>query len=435
MKIYLQLFLLILISIYLPTKTTAQKCKTNIVRQQHIQQSPNIRQQVKELNQYTENWIRNNKNQKSRSRQVVTLDVVVHVLWYEPEENISEEQILSQIAVLNKDFRKQNDDLNNQTALPFQSIAADIEMEFRLATIDPFGNPTNGITRTQTNVEEIGTTENWYSASTGGVDAWDNKRYINIWVCNIGTEFLGFASPPGTADEDDGLVIGHQYFGTTGTAATNMPNHYQSSFGCPSYPHYDFCTTTGDGINFNNFMDYSDDECLTMFTQGQKMRMLAALNGPRASLLSEGPCLPAGASCDDKNENTINDKEDGNCNCIGELCPTEGTACNDGLSSTKEDVYDTNCNCIGTLCPAIGTPCNDGLSITENDQEDGNCNCRGTLCPAPGVACDDGNPTTQNDVEDGNCNCEGTSITETEMEGEPATETESEMDRRKCKHL
>ncbi len=445
MKICLQVLLLIFVSLSLPTYTAAQKCKTNIIRQQHIQQSPNILQQIERLNQQSENWIRNNTNNGARSKQVVTLDVVVHVLWKEPEENISEEQILSQIAVLNKDFRKQNDDLKDQTPLPFQNIAADIEIEFRLATTDPFGNPTNGITRTQTTVEEIGATDNWYSESTGGIAAWDNKRYINIWVCNIGTAFLGFATPPGTADQDDGLVIGHQYFGTTGTAADNMPNHLgrtathemghyfnlehlwgidggcddddfvtdtpnqnESSFDCPSYPKYDFCTTTGNGINFNNFMDYSDDECLTMFTQGQKMRMLAALNGPRASLLNTGPCLPAGATCDDRNPNTINDAEDGNCNCIGELCPPAGTVCNDGQASTKEDQYDDNCNCIGTPCPAFGTACDDGLSITENDIEDGNCNCRGTLCPAPETACDDGDPNTINDVEDGNCNCKGT---------------------------
>ena len=446
MKFLQQTILFTLFFLLTPFFIYSQKCNTTIHRQQQLQKYPDRNQQIQEINRQTQHWIRTHKS-SSKSRSIVPLNVVVHVLWKTEEENISAEQIQSQIDVLNKDFNLQNDNFF-LTPSPFQSLAANVDIQFQLARVDPNGNPTNGITRTKTDVEQIGQTDFWYADATGGKDAWDNSRYINIWVCDIGDDFLGFASLPGTANEDDGLVIGHNYFGTTGTAANSFPNHlgrtgthemghyfnlehvwgvnggceeddlvadtpnqFRASSECPSFPEYDFCTTDGDGVNFNNFMDYSDDECLTMFTEGQKMRMLAALNGPRASLLNTGsPCPPAGQNCDDRNPNTIEDKTDGNCNCLGMLCPPVGTSCNDGLASTSNDQYDDNCNCQGTACPAIGTACDDGISITENDVEDGNCNCAGTLCPPPGADCNDGNPNTTDDRTDGQCNCIGTPI-------------------------
>jgi len=132
-------------------------------------------------------------------------------------------------------------------------------------------------------------------------------------------------------------------------------------------------------------------------------------------------CPPAGTACNDGNPDTINDTEDGNCNCEGEpkpQCPPAGTACNDGNPDTINDTEDGNCNCEGEpkpQCPPAGTACNDGNPDTINDTEDGNCNCEGEpkpQCPPAGTACEDGNPDTINDTEDGNCNCEGEPQTE-----------------------
>ncbi len=308
-----------------------QQCATNAHRNANLAANPALVQKRADLETFTQNWIADQQNRGQESRVVETVSVVVHVLFKNGEENISDAQIESQIDVLNEDFRKLNSNASS-TASGFRGIAADTEIEFCLATTDPAGNPTNGITRTQTTVDNIGDTENWYSTADGGKDSWDYTKYINIWVCDLGDEgLLGFATVPDSADppESDGMVIGHQFFGTTGTAANSFPNelgrtvthemgHYfnlehiwgpdeggcnEDDFvsdtpnqftetdGCLSFPAFDDCTTSGNGINYNNYMDYSYDECMTMFTEGQKMRMLAALNGPRSGLLSNS-CAP-----------------------------------------------------------------------------------------------------------------------------------------------
>lgn len=309
--------------------SNAQRCKTNEIRQKNIKNNPSILESINHINQFTEDWIRNNAS-NIHDRSTVILPVVVHIIWRTNEENISDAQIQSQMDVLNEDFRKLNANFSS-TPPPFQVIGADIEVEFCLASIDPDGNPTNGITRTQTDTDNIGETEDWFDDAFGGKSPWDNTQYINIWVCDIGDDgTLGFATPPGTADpaESDGLVIGHQFFGKIGTAANSVPNHlgrttthemghylnlehvwgpgnggcneddfvtdtpsqFTESGGCPSFPHFDNCTSSGDGIMYNNYMDYADDDCMTMFTEGQKMRMLAALNGPRSGLLDSQGC-------------------------------------------------------------------------------------------------------------------------------------------------
>lgn len=307
----------------------SQRCKTSQLRQTNILKNPSILDNIKRINHHTERWIKSNEG-SIHLRSVETLPVVIHIIWREAHENISDEQVLSQLIVLNEDFRKLNANFAN-TPAPFQALAADVEIEFCLASEDPEGNFTNGITRTKTSKDNIGEGEDWFSNATGGKDAWDINRYINIWVCDIGDDgTLGFATPPGTAEplESDGLVIGHQYFGTTGTAVSSFPNHLgrttthemghyfnlEHLWGagdggcneddfvadtplqdfdnseCPSFPRYDDCTSNGDGVMFTNYMDYTDDDCMSMFSNGQKLRMLAALAGPRAALLGSSNC-------------------------------------------------------------------------------------------------------------------------------------------------
>lgn len=149
------------------------------------------------IEQFTKTFT-DNYNPASRAA-VVTLPVVVHVLYRNSTENISTAQINSQIAVLNADFRKMNSNFSS-TPSAFQGIPADCEIEFCLASVDPLGNTTTGITRTSTTVAGIGNTNNWYSTSNGGKDSWDVTKYINIWVCNTGSGgLLGFATIPGSA--------------------------------------------------------------------------------------------------------------------------------------------------------------------------------------------------------------------------------------------
>jgi hypothetical protein len=251
---------------------------------------------------------------------ITIIPVVVHVVHNLsiPEQNISEAQIRSQIDVLNRDFRKQNPDI---ASLPtaFQSLAADSRIEFVLATTDPNGNPTNGITRTTTTATGFIDDDRVKSVATGGANPWASDRYLNIWVCSLNDGLLGYAQFPGGSSATDGVVITHTGFGTIGTAAmpfnlgrtttheighwlnlrhiwgddgdgcngsdfvNDTPNQAGPNTGRPSFPHVT-CSNGPNGDLFMNYMDYTDDAGMFMFTTGQVVRMQAVLDNERASL-------------------------------------------------------------------------------------------------------------------------------------------------------
>lgn len=315
--------LIVLLLVVISTAAAQEKCGTSALKTERLQDSA-IAQRVTEIENFTQNWI---QNSSVTQREVVTLPIVVHVLYANATQNISEAQIQSQIDILNADFRKMNADFNT-TPAAFQTVAADTEIEFCLASIDPEGNPTSGITRTEVD-EDFDIENDYYDPEFGGHAPWDNTKYINVWLCDLldASELLGFATAPGTADEDDGAVIAYNVWGNTGMlsapndlgrTATHEIGHYlnldhvwgpsnggcneddfvadtppqdEPNYGCDNtFPLHDDCSPNGDGVMFSNFLDYGDDACLTMFTQGQKERMLAALNGPRAGLLSSNGC-------------------------------------------------------------------------------------------------------------------------------------------------
>jgi hypothetical protein len=248
-----------------------------------------------------------------KNRQLITIPVVVHVLYQNAEQDISDQQIFSQIDVLNEDYRKLN---ANASSIPaaFSSIAADCEIQFCLAARSPQGLASNGITRTQTSVSAFSLNDAMKRSTTGGVDAWPTDKYLNIWVCNLANNLLGFATLPGTVIPAlDGVVIGYKFFGRNtplggnynkGRTATHeighwlnlihiwgdddnasdpcsgsdqvtdTPNQEGSNFQCPSYPSPS-CGNTSD--MFMNFMDYTDDACMYMFTPDQRTRMQTAM--------------------------------------------------------------------------------------------------------------------------------------------------------------
>jgi hypothetical protein len=249
---------------------------------------------------------------------VTVIPVVVHVVHNTAAQNISDEQIKSQIDVLNRDYRKANPDVSNAPA-PFLPLAADARVEFELATTDPSGNATDGITRTSTTTAGFTDDDKVKSAATGGADAWPRDKYLNFWVCPLGGGLLGYAQFPGGPAATDGVVILHSAFGTTGTAAApfdlgrtathevghwlnlrhiwgddgggcngddfvaDTPNAADSNFGTPTFPHVT-CANGPNGDMFMNYMDYTDDVAMFMFTAGQVTRMQAALDGDRASI-------------------------------------------------------------------------------------------------------------------------------------------------------
>ena len=279
---------------------------------------------MQELEAYTQRWISQNQN-KVQTREIITIPVVVHVVWSTPVDNFTDLEIEAQIDGLTADFRKMNE---NASTIPatFKPLAADVEIEFCLASVYE-GKETNGIVRKETPFTGIG---NLYHSDNrrricyddlGGSDAWNSEDYINIWVGQLG--LLGEATFPGMAESkfEDGVFIDPSAFGFfcsstsnyfLGRTLTHEMGHFfnlhhiwgkngcniddlvadtpmqdVSYSGCPSYPQ----TSCGSKDMFMNFMDYVADDCMKMFTKGQKMRMLAALDTfPRASLKDSNGC-------------------------------------------------------------------------------------------------------------------------------------------------
>lgn len=281
---------------------------------------PNYAINQAQIEEFTEKFVSENAG---ATRTVITIPVVVHVVYNTAAENISDAAIASQIAILNEDFRKLNSDAGSVPAL-FSGSAADVEIEFCLASVDPSGNPTTGITRTSTTKTSFSTTGDLMKYGTYGHVAWDRNSYLNLWVCDLSSGLLGYAQFPGGAAATDGVVIDYAYFGGSAyaTAPFNLgrtathevghwfnlrhiwgdatcgtdyvadtPTHNTANYGCPSYPHYSTCSGTPVEMTMN-YMDYTDDACMYMFTSGQKDRMQAlfAPGGARESLLSSGGC-------------------------------------------------------------------------------------------------------------------------------------------------
>ena len=149
---------------------------------------------------------------------VTVIPVVVHVVYNGAAQNISDAQVKSQIDVLNQDFRKTNADIASLPAV-FQPLAADARIEFELATTDPPGNPTNGITRTPTTRTGSRTTTRSSPRLAAARTRWPRDNYLNLWVCRLTGGLLGYAQFPGGPAATDGVVILDTAFGTTGTAA------------------------------------------------------------------------------------------------------------------------------------------------------------------------------------------------------------------------
>lgn len=250
---------------------------------------------------------------------VIKIPVVVHVLYNIAAQNISDAQIRSQIEVLNKDFRKLNADTVNIPAI-FKHLAADCQLEFELAKIDPSGRATTGITRRSTSILMYGLDDRIKFSSKGGADAWDTDNYLNIWIGNLAGGLLGYASVIGCDKAVNGVAISPSAFGTMGAAsapfnkgrtATHEIGHWlglrhiwgDASCGddqiddtppqrgatrnCPTGVVMS-CNNNPYGNMYNNYMDFTDDACLNLFTLGQrnKIRSLFQPGAARYSLLS-----------------------------------------------------------------------------------------------------------------------------------------------------
>lgn len=250
---------------------------------------------------------------------IIKIPVVVHVLYNAPAYNISDAQIKSQIEVLNRDFRRLNAD-TAFTPIVFRKLAADCQIEFELAKFDPKGRKTNGIVRKSSSILMYGLDDRIKYTGRGGSDAWDADNYLNIWVGSLAGGLLGYASVIGGDKAVDGVAISPTAFGTTGIVAApynkgrtatheighwlglmhiwgdqvcgddqvdDTPKQGYATRKCPTGVQVS-CGTDPGGDMYNNFMDFTEDACLNLFTQGQRTRMRSLFEpgGPRNALLA-----------------------------------------------------------------------------------------------------------------------------------------------------
>ena len=331
-KNLLLLFIFLNSNVQILLAQNPEKCATVSVAKRLADENPALIDIRKQYEKDIQQWIENNKSLRLSEDQeaIKTIPVVVHVVYKNTTENISNSVITSQLNVLNKDFRKLNTDMV-PSSHPFYTIAGDAGIEFCLASVDPSGNPTSGITRTSTTVSRFSDDEKVKSSATGGANAWDTKKYLNLWVCDLGSSLLGYATFPSDLNafpSVDGVVIGYQYFGLSGTIGgannlgrtatheighwldlyhiwgdepdcdaddevTDTPKQAGENYSCPTASNgfaTDACTGSNPGIMYQNYMDYTDDACMSIFTNGQISRMKAVLNTTRTGLFTGVRC-------------------------------------------------------------------------------------------------------------------------------------------------
>jgi hypothetical protein len=315
-------FILLLSTI---TGAAQRLCSTDTYVREHFVAEPVLQNSV--------NRVPSVPSRDTSRDEIIIIPVVVHVLFNNATQQISDAQVLSQIEVLNRDFRMLNSD-KNRVPDAFKPFAADARIMFCLAKVDPNGRHTSGIVKKYTTNPFFMGDDGMKFTSSGGSDAWDSKRYMNIWVCELFGRSLGYATPPGGPAEKDGVVINYDVFGTegrlrggfnkgrTGThevahwlglkhiwgeedcgddGVFDTPKQKSYNFGCPTFPSKSNCSPNANGDMYMNFMDLTDDACMQLFTTGQKnnMRGLFALGGQRNAMLLSYQCdssLASGAA-------------------------------------------------------------------------------------------------------------------------------------------
>ncbi|MDQ3277131.1 MAG: zinc metalloprotease [Bacteroidota bacterium] len=293
------------------TEPTGRVCGAEEALHMQLAADPSLRERMLQIERFTQRTIAMRAGTTSGGTTTttampatVTIPVVVNVLYNTAAENISDAQIQSQIDVLNEDFNRTNADAANTPSM-FQSQAASIGIKFTL----------NAIVRKSTTTTSWTNNNAMKSTKTGGIAPTNPTTMLNIWVCNLGGGMLGYAQYPGGSSTTDGVVILYSAFGRTGTlmsrynkgrTATHEVGHWMNlrhiwgdaacgddlvadtpqqdgaSAGMPAFPSYSTCAGNPAEMTMD-YMDYTDDAGLNMFTVGQKDRARAcfASGGPR----------------------------------------------------------------------------------------------------------------------------------------------------------
>ena len=306
---------------------TTDRCGTMQNLEMLKQQDPGLEQRMQAIDDQIENAFLANPANKTSS-VIITIPVVVHVVYNGAAQNISDAFITSQLDVLNEDYTATNAD---KLKVPpyYRNRIGSTEFKFKLASRDPSGNPTNGILRVPTTVSSFSTNNAVKYTAQGGDNAWPSASYLNVWVCNLGNGVLGYAQFPGGAAATDGIVILYSAMGRVtsgspynlGRTATHEVGHWlnlkhiwgdsncgndnvsdtptsqTANYGVPCQKVT--CTNGPSGDMYMNYMDYTDDAAMQMFSIGQAVRMNTVMNGVRSSLKTSLGCTAPSLNVDD----------------------------------------------------------------------------------------------------------------------------------------
>lgn len=285
---------------------TSRQCAAHEVLEQQLAADPMRAKRLEELENFTNDFKGRNFG-RFRTAGRLFIPVVVNIVMPNASQ-VSDAQIQSQIDVLNRDFQKTNSELSNSNVYlagySFGSVA-NCDLEFYVSAIF----------RKNSSVATFSTNDAVKKTSQGGLDPTNASTMLNLWVCDLSSGLLGYAQFPGGNAATDGVVIDYQCFGTTASyplytsfnlgrtathevghwlnlrhiwgdarcgndQVTDTPQHDASNSGCPSSTHRSKCS--GKPLEqWMNYMDYTNDACMYMFTSGQKTRMDAAIDGSR----------------------------------------------------------------------------------------------------------------------------------------------------------
>jgi hypothetical protein len=285
-----------------------------------VNTNPSLKSQLEAIDGFTREKIAatNGAQRINRLPGVIKIPVVVHVLYHTPGENVSQSAIDLLIGALNRDFNRRNADTANIPAA-FKPYAAIMGFEFKLATMDPRGVSTSGIIRKYTPVDYWMSDDKMKFSASYGADAWDSKSYLNVWICNL-RDVIGYSTFPGMDASKDGVVISINDFiyhkGTTPKVndhrtivhevghwlnlyhvwgegycgddkVDDTPKQSTYTPGCPTGARVS-CGNSPVGDMYMNFMDFTDDVCMNMFTLGQRQRARSLFEpgGARHSILN-----------------------------------------------------------------------------------------------------------------------------------------------------
>ncbi len=328
----------------------SERCGTNMWLESMFRTYPGFRQQYEENERKLADainlrlqQIHNNPN--SRTTSLGTIPIVFHVVLSN-QSLVPDAMITAQLNRINLDYSGLNTDSTNGAA--FYSVRGHSPIQFCLAKRTPTNLPATGIVRvTSSTLSNSNLADPVKSTAAGGSDAWDPTKYVNIWIADFtSSDLLGYGTfPIGTPENgfplaEQGIVIDYATLpgGTlvpynggrtlthelghflwlkhiwgddtadpftcpaagacggsdfTGTPALDdTPNQCSGSGGCPTGLQFDVCTPGGNGYMYQNFMDYTNDACMTMFTNGQDLRAQTALTTYRPGLLTSNGCVP-----------------------------------------------------------------------------------------------------------------------------------------------